>query len=156
MEIPELNAMFLFRRRPVALPADLRPSWRIGLILLLLKVCCRRGRSTLTRLHALSWGIRAEQTRSALLAVVTGSLAHNGDVIVRFDPALNRAVDFALGEQLIRRCGGSRIELAPKGDALATALEAAEEAYQTEKIFMREIKQKFTEGLVDQLFSRSN
>jgi hypothetical protein len=157
MDIPELDAPFVFRRRPVALPEDLRPAWRIGLILLLLKVCCRSGRSTLARLHALSWAIRADSSRHALLGLITGSHKYTArNVIVRFDPALNRAVDLALGERLVRRCAGRRIELLPKGDLLATALNSSENAYQTEKEFMRQVRQRFTEELVNQLFSGSN
>ena len=151
MEIPELHVEFVFRRRPVSLPADLRPGWRIGLVLLLLRLCSRRGRSSLTRLQTLSWAVRTENTRAALRRVLAGVIAPD-DIVVRFDPTLNRALDFALGEGLLRRCGGNRIELSPKGVQLADALAQDESAFRSEKGFMQEVRQEFTEALVSRIF----
>lgn len=85
--IPELETEFLFRRRPIAVPGDLRPSWRIGLLTLLLKRCCRQGRTSLTRLHVLNWAIRTEGNQQALLGLIAGNLRPDA-LVVRFDPAL--------------------------------------------------------------------
>lgn len=151
MTIPELDAEFLFRKRPVAVPGDLRPAWRIGLLLLLLKRCCRQGRSSLTRLHVLNWAIRTEENQHALLALVSSSLSPDS-LVVRFDPAFNRAVDFAIGEGLVRRVDGSRIEITPTGNALAEEIFNEEELYPAERLFMEEIRQRVTETLVDAIF----
>ncbi|MEP6534296.1 MAG: hypothetical protein ABJF23_03190 [Bryobacteraceae bacterium] len=67
-DIPELKAEFVFRQRPVAIPGDLRIGWRIGLLVLLMNGCCKSGRTSLTRLHVLSWGIRTLESRNALIA----------------------------------------------------------------------------------------
>jgi hypothetical protein len=72
--------------------------------------------------------------------------------MVRFDPALNRAIDFALGEGLVQRIAGSRIELTGNGDALASDILKDEALYPAEKSFVDEIRQQVTEGLVDQIF----
>src|SRR5258705_12942506 len=95
-EIPELKVEFVFRQRPLAIPGDLRPTWRIALIALLLKNCCRGGRSSFARLHVLSWGIRTQQSQSDLRAAAAGNVPLSS-VIVRFDPFLDRAIDFAIG-----------------------------------------------------------
>src|ERR1043165_5982080 len=91
MDIPELRSPFVFRRRPVSIPADLRPAWRIGLILLLLKKCCRQGKTSLTRLHVLSWGFISREGQSQLTAAATGRLAPDS-LVIRFEPFLLQAV----------------------------------------------------------------
>lgn len=108
IEIPELDAAFVFRRRPVAIPGDLRPSWRIGLLVQLLRRCCRGGRSTLARLHVLSWGIRTKESRRQLQDALNGHAAPDC-LIVRLEPFLNRAVDLAIGEDVTVHGEGAAI-----------------------------------------------
>ena len=149
--IPELDAAFIFRRRPVALPGDLRPTWRIGLIVLLLSQCCRQQRSSLTRIHVLNWAARSEANHADLTALTTGRLSPD-QLIVRFDPACNRAIDFAIGEGLLKRLDGSRIELTESGKGLAAEICNDTEVYVSEKRLVGTIKQKVSETLVDSIF----
>ena len=149
--IPELNAEFVFRRRPLPIPGDLRIAWRIGLITLLMSGCCRSGRTRLTRLHVLNWGIRTEYSRDALLAAVNNQ-RHPDSLLVRFEPFLNRAVDFALGEGLVERSNGAQLQLTEKGWALAAEIEADESVYIIEKQFIDTVRFRLTEKLVDQIF----
>ncbi len=150
-EIPELKADFVFRRRPFAIPGDLRPAWRIGLIVLLLKNCCRGGKSSLGRLHVLSWGIRSRQSRRDLEAATDGELPL-ASLIVRFDPFLDRAVDFAIGENLLTHIGGRAVELTASGRRLATEVESNNSLFEAEKSFIASIRRDVTEQLVDQMF----
>lgn len=149
--VPELDATFTFRRRPVALPGDLRPTWRIGLLALLLSQCCRQQRSSLTRLHVLNWAMRSEANHEDLMALIEGKLPPD-QLIVRFDPAFNRAIDFAIGERLVKRVDGSRIELTEQGKAFAEAISKDSEVYVIEKYLIGAIKQKASETLVDNIF----
>ena len=151
IDIPELKTEFLFRRRPVAIPGDLRPGWRIGLLVLLLNNCCRAGRTSLTRLHVLSWGIRTNESRRALRAALSRTFSPSS-LVVRFEPFLNRAVDFAIGEGLVRRSGGNKIELTPNGRKLAEELASIETAYVVERQFIEEIQLNVTEALVNHMF----
>lgn len=150
-EIPELKTDFVFRRRPFAIPGDLRPAWRIGLIVLLLKNCCRGGRSSLSRLHVLSWGFRTRQSQRDLKAAAEGDLPL-ASLIVRFDPFLDRAVDFAIGENILTHRGGKAVELTAIGRQLATDVEANDSLFEAEKLFMASIRRDVTEQLVDQMF----
>ncbi len=71
---------------------------------------------------------------------------------MRFDPACNRAIDFAIGEGLLKRVDGSRIELTESGKALAEEISNDSEVYVTEKKLAGAIKQKASETLVDNIF----
>ena len=155
LDIPELRTEFLFHRRPVAIPADLRPAWRIGLIVLLIKNCCRGARTSLARLHVLSWGFRSAEGRGQLQAAVQGQLSPDS-LVVRFEPFLVQAIDFAIGEGLLRREGGSRIELTQSGLHFAESLEGNGAAFQTEKAFMATLRTKISEELVNRMFGWRN
>lgn len=151
LDIPELKTSFLFRRRPVAIPGDLRPAWRIGLLILLLSHCCRSTKSSLARLHVLSWAIRTEQSQQDLLSVIERE-RNPSSLIVRFDPFLDRALDFAIGEGLITHCGGKAIELTSAGKALSLELDGSETLFLAEKKFIASVKHKVSEKLVNEVF----
>ena len=151
IDIPELRVPFIFRQRPVSLPADLRPAWRIGLIVLLLKRCCRQRRTSLTRLHVLSWGFVSPEGRSQLLAAAAGTLSPDS-LVIRFEPFLLQAVDYGVGEGLIRRDGGGKIELTEAGLRLAEELEADESAFASEKTVMGILHTRVSEDLVKRMF----
>lgn len=150
-DISKLNVEFVFGRRPVALPGDLRPTWRIGLLMLLLGQCCRQQRSSLTRLHVLNWAMRSEDNFGNLMALISQQLRPDA-LVVRFDPAFNRAIDFALGESLVQRVDGSRIALTHQGRDFATEILNTPNVYMNEKNLISTIKQKASETLVENIF----
>lgn len=151
--IPELDAGFTFERRPLSMPGDLRPGWRIAAIALLMNKCCRQNRTSFARLHVLSWAIRTDASRASLLAAVDGLLTPDS-VIARVEPSLNRAVDFALGEGLLRRIGGDRLELTQAGLAFAEEVDNDDRTFAAEKEFISTLRKRLTETLVNQLFGR--
>ena len=150
-DFPEFDVQFSFQRRPISLPGDLRPTWRIGLLTILMVQCCRQQRSSLTRLHVLSWAVRSEENYEDMLALIAGDLSPDA-LIVRFDPAVNRAIDFAIGEKLMARVDGSRIELTASGKNFAKEIFDDINVYSTEKSLAASLKQKVSETLVDSIF----
>lgn len=109
-----------FRRRPIPLTADQRAVWRMAALLVLLR-CAGRGatsRSSLRRLHVLSWGSRSEATHARLMEQLTNANALAG-AFVGVDPALNLAIDFAAGEGLVTREAHGRVSLTPDGKTCA-------------------------------------
>lgn len=151
VDLSEFDVRFSFKRRPISLPGDLRPTWRIGLLAILLTRCCRQQRSSLTRLHVLSWAIRSKENYEDMLALISGDLSPDY-LIVRFDPAVNRAIDFAIGEGLMARVDGSRIELTALGKKFSNEIFGDVNVYATEKSLAASLKQRVSEALVDSIF----
>lgn len=147
----EFDTPFLFQRRPLSLPEDLRPSWRIALLVLLMHGCCRGSKSSRARLHVLSWSVRSADSLQNLLSATTGEL-NPRSLIVRVDPFLDRAIDFAVGEGLIERIGGKGLNLTSSGKNYASAIEEAAEIFVLEKSFIQAIGHKVTEDLVAKMF----
>jgi hypothetical protein len=160
-----LDVPVTFERQPVPLPCDLRPVWRLHVLVLMLDQCWG-GKATHQQLHVLDWAIRTEETRRAFLQFIRGERAPN-QIIVRYDPSLNRAVDFAFGEGLAahreeapalvevepRRPGSYRVILTKKGRDLVRSIRDAKDCFQVEKGFLDSIGRKITQEQVESLFT---
>jgi len=152
MNLPEEfeGARFLFRKQPVALPPDLRPIWRISVLLLILHRCCRQKRASLNKLHVLSWAIRTSQSRQTFLDVFNG-VAHPDKAVIRFDPAMNRALDLVRGENLVQQIGGDHFQITTKGTALSGEIESDDDLMRVEKWFLGELGSNATETRIKKL-----
>jgi hypothetical protein len=165
-----LNVPFTFHRRPRALPCSMRPVWRLHLLVLVLDHCWA-GKASLEQLHVLNWAIRSEETRQLFLQFIKGKRAPN-QIIVRYDPSLSRAIDFAFAEKLVMRheqqlsllpdvddegkkSPPHRIVLSSKGKALVRTIMADEDAFVVERAFLNAIGRKVTQSQVDSLFTWS-
>lgn len=144
------GASFRFSARPIAIPPDLRPVWRMTILVLFLHRCCRQGKSSLKKLHVLNWAIRHPASRQTLLDVLEGRVRPDR-AIVRFDPALNRALDLAKGEELVEQVSGDRFQITAKGQLLAEEAMNDSACLTSEKWFMSEVGSKVTEVKINQL-----
>lgn len=169
-----LDVPFTFRRRPRAIPCAMRPVWRLHVLVLILDQC-RGGRASLEQLHVLNWAIRSEESRLLFLQFVRGYRAPN-QIVVRYDPSLSRAVDFAFAERLVARHESQlslfgeqaqrperksrvphyRIILGERGRALARQIHQTEDAFVVEKQFLQSIGRKVSQEQVQSLFTWSN
>ncbi|SRR5260370_885242 len=143
---------YRFQAREMALPPDMRTSWRIPVLLMLLRKC-HGDSATLGQAHVLNWAIRSEEGRAAFLRAYTGS-PQLGDVIQRFDPTLDRTIDYALGCRLAELTLSGRVRLTQAG---ATLLRAIREkgAFDREAEFLGEIPGKFSQRRLDAMVAIS-
>ena len=146
-----IDVPFQFVLRPMSLPADLRPHWRIAVTLLILQVCCRGGRSHFDRLHALHWAIRNRDAQQVFLEALSGFRVPD-EAIIRREPWVNRAIDLAQGEQLVVVHNGT-VALTAKGIAAALELNADQTLLRAEKEFLTRVKRLVTETRIDELLS---
>lgn len=160
-----LDEPFCFRKRPVAISADLRPVRRIALLLLMLDKC-RGGKASHDQLHVLNWALRNSESQHALLEFIQGG-NHPDKPIVRFDPSLDRATLFAEAEGLVlmelvgvkdgERTEGSwpgyRVKLLELGKQLVEEIKKMENCFEPEKDFLNRLGGKFTQEKVKGLFN---
>src|SRR5687767_3185407 len=97
-ELPS-GVSFIFKRRPSPLPADLRPRWRVSLLLLIL-FHSRGQKASLQKLHVMNWALHSECTRGLLLRFAEGRIPKDS-LIPRIEPSLTRAIDLAMAENLV-------------------------------------------------------
>lgn len=87
-----------FEAKPDAVPYNYRISYKLAQLCLIIEICCRGGCSLL-KLHMISIGLNTKQDMEALKDLAYDRLARY--TVVRFDPAVNHAVRFALADGLI-------------------------------------------------------
>ena len=65
-----------FNPRPTSLPCDLRPVWRIAVLVLILNQC-RQMRATIEQLHVMNWSVRNRSAQDRFLAYLEGNESPN-------------------------------------------------------------------------------
>lgn len=151
----ELQHRFTFRLRPEPVPGDLRTEWRMSVILLMLLRCGHAGKMSVKKAHLLNWAVLSLETRRTLLRMLEGTRQLT-DIPVRFDPALNRALDFSRAEALLyieEKTTGSIVRLLPKGEELAKGLYREPDCLETEKAFFNLLRGKLSEEKVAELLT---
>lgn len=152
-ELKELNVAFTFTRRPTPVPGDLRPVWKLALVILILHFS-RGKRSSLERLHLMSWASRTRASRYETKMWLRGA-SQKQELVPRIDPSLNRAVDFAIGEGLIAIKSGKSFVLTEIGDDLASEVVEYRESFTNEIEFLEEVSKFATQTRIDRLLSWS-
>jgi hypothetical protein len=147
----DIEIPFRFTERPTPLAGDLRPAWRIGLILLIL-FYSRGQKATLQKLHLLNSACCSNATRQAYLRYARGE-ARKDEIISRIEPSLNRALNFARGEGLLEIEKGKNMKLTPAGLNAARELDRTTDCLDAEKAFLKTVKPFATEGNIEELFS---
>ena len=99
--------------------AELRPDWKIGALLLVLHLSSRGGKSSLRRLHILNWALRSAKNRTEF-EEVRERQQHLFSFQFRFEPALGRAINLAVGEKFIEWVDGDRLQITAKGTRWVT------------------------------------
>ena len=149
----EIERDFVFRLRAEPIPGDLRPVWRIAmLVLMLLRAGHGRGMS-LKKALILNWGVRTAETREALLRMIEGRRRLE-DIPVRFDPALNRALHYAAAEGLVNiesKTTGSVISMQSAGEIIANLIYKTRDCMETEKAFFDRVRGRMPETKVKEL-----
>lgn len=137
-----------FVRRPAPVLAEHRPMYKLGQVLLVLHLGSAGGKSSLPRLHLFNWALKDAKRRAALLEAATTrrlNVAAWG-----FDPALAFAIRYGLAERLVEETTtGYRIT--EDGDALARDMANDEEVFRTEKEFLRGVRTRITQTMVDEV-----
>ncbi|WP_338752289.1 hypothetical protein [Janibacter alittae] len=118
-----LDAPMNFTARADPISPDFRPERRVAVCMLIVDKC-RAGKASWKAMHVLSWALQSPKRVDMLTNLKNG--ANLLDIpVVRFEPALDRALDLALGVGFLTRDGVGPFELTGAGrEALAEMREA--------------------------------
>jgi hypothetical protein len=140
------RAGFTFRRRPTSVPPDIRPEWRIPLLLLMIQSC--RGQvASREQLHVLNSAILSAGSRRALLAALGGQLAPRSPVL-QFEPAFDRAIDRGLGLGLITANPQGRLDLTDLGRSVAAAVDSDAALFTAERELLASLPRSLSQTAV--------
>lgn len=124
-----------FAKKPIPLPAEYRPMYKIALIVMILKYCCRGESSSLLKLHLFSWALASEKNMNELRGFVTSNFKTDFSVW-GIEPALNRALQLAVAENICDLVNGKNYKLTEKGNIFFDMIKADKELFDIEKAFL--------------------
>ncbi|MEU5786189.1 hypothetical protein ABZ754_00480 [Micromonospora purpureochromogenes] len=143
-----LDLGFEFVHQPDPVAAGMRPKRRVPL-LLLLTAKSRGNRLSWKGVHLLSWAVRSTEHMDLLLTLEAGY-----DVpdlpIVRIEPAMDRAIDLALGLGFLTALNGRSFQLTPLGVELVREIERSA-AFFAEREQLARLRGKLTQIQVERL-----
>ena len=151
----ETARSFRFRRRPMAIAAELRPDWKMGTLLLILHLSSWGGKSSLRRLHILNWALRSPKNRAEFEQV----REHQQPLFnfqFRFEPALGRAINLAVGEKLVEWVGGDRLQISTKGKRWIADVMKDDSVMYLEREFLTRIGKDITEVIASEMIDVGN
>jgi hypothetical protein len=140
------GAGFTFQRRPTAVPPDIRPEWRLPLLLLMVQRC-RNQTASREQLHVLNSAILSAGSRRALLAALGGHISPRSPAL-QLEPAFDRAIDRALGLGLVTANAQGRIGLTDLGRSIAVAVESDMELFTAERELLGSLPQSISQTAV--------
>lgn len=142
----------IFNSKADAVPYNYRISYKVSLICLIIGKCCGRKGCSSIKLQMINAAVNTVKGRSELLNLTDGK--HISDVtLIRFDPAISRAINYALADNLIFQQGNGLFRLKKKGKELMNEIYRDEELMIVEKSFFMELASKLTEDIIDNIAS---
>lgn len=144
------NHGIVFDAKPNAVPYNYRISYKVSQICLILaKSCWGKSGCLPVKLHMISFALCSKSTMDKLLDFAQNDFAP--PPIVRFDPAVNKAVAFATADGLILQARNGKYILTDKGRKLVEEIDNDTTVLLTEKADLSSLSKKLTDEKIKQL-----
>lgn len=145
-----------FVKRPIPLPAEYRPMYKIALIVMMLKICCRNETSNLLKLHLLSWALSSQKNMNELRDYIISNFRSDFSVW-GIEPALNRALQLSVAENICDIVNGKSYKLTEKGNRFYQMIKSDSELFELEKSLLNFIgKNKITDNRINEMTQKWN
>jgi hypothetical protein len=142
-----------FSKKPISIPADYRPAYKVAQICLVLKYACIGEKSSLLKFHLISWAFKSIANRQTLLTFIKDP--KNSDLSVwGIEPTLNRALHIAVADEF---CSykNANYKLEDKGLRFAKIIEDEGDILNDEIELLRQIgKRGITEKSIQNLTNK--
>ncbi|EGX6962647.1 hypothetical protein QNZ65_002574 [Vibrio parahaemolyticus] len=141
----------VFSRKKSAVIPELRPMYKIGKILLILKLCCSGGKASLLKLHLFNWAMLEEKRMKALQLS-----AEKKEMLIGvwgIDPSLNMALSYAVSEGLVARTSNGSYQLTEKAESFISG-SGLLKLFDTDTVELKLIAKKITETMITKAAKR--
>lgn len=134
-----------------AVPYNYRISYKVTQLCLIMRICGWGDVCSLIKLHMISFALISRGNMMRLVDFVegTGSMP-----IVRFDPAVNRALTYAIAYGLIERQQSAKYKLTNRGQRLAEQIMIVGDLMAVEISDLKMLAKKLTETKVNEIVDR--
>ena len=139
----------IFDAKPDAIPFNYRISYKISLLCMIIKKCCGRRGCSLVKMHIIASAVSDLEYEEKLKKYLTNHIAN--EFVVRFEPSLNRALEYALADQFIVQQVNGSYKLLERGKKLVNEIINDDSIFQHEKLVMDEMGSDLTEEKIKSL-----
>lgn len=145
-----LTNKIVFDSKPDAVPYNYRISYKMAqLCLIISKSCSGREGCSLVKLHIISNGLNTERNMRELEDYVDERM---GFMLVRFDPAVNRALKYAIADGLVAQLKNGTFKLTNNGKEFIKRIDK-EDILLQEKAFLSKLGTRLTKEKIERLMS---
>ena len=143
-----LQADIVFDAKPDAVPYNYRISYKVSQLCLIMHICGRGNSSSLIKLHMISFALLSRQNMNNLIDFTDRI---NQSVIVRFDPAVNKALTYALAYGFVVQQPTGNYKLTDQGKNFADRIKLAGDLLVTEIRELTDLSKRLTESRIKEL-----
>jgi hypothetical protein len=141
-----LTDNIIFDSKPDAVPFNYRLSYKVGQICLILSM--GNGGMSLLKIHLLSMALYTKEGMTLLKDYVDNNINYT---IIRFDPVINRALNFTIGDGLVSQQKNGLLRLTKKGKQFVDLINKEINIMLKEKHFLSEYANRLTEDKIKKL-----
>lgn len=144
-----LTDEIVFQSKPDAVPYNYRISYKIAQVCMIIFKSSKGRGCSLIKLHIISTALNKKEYMIDLLDYVNNQIDY---ILVRFDPVVNRAIKYAIADELVIQQKNDTFKLTKKGEKLVKMVEE-ENVLVRERSSLNELGTKLTNEKINQLMS---
>jgi hypothetical protein len=138
----------VFDAKPDAVPYNYRISYKVTQLCLILRICGWGDSCSLIKLHMISFALISSANMKKLIEVAEGT---GFAPIVRFDPAVNRAITYAIAYGFIEQQQNAKYKLTNSGQRLADQIRIVGDLMAVEVSNLSLLAKKLTEAKIKEV-----
>jgi len=138
----------MFDAKPDAVPYNYRISYKVTQLCLILRICGWRDTCSLIKLHMISFALISRANMKRLVEFVGETI---NAPIIRFDPAVNRALAYAIAYGFIEQRKSATYKLTERGQKLADQIKLVGDLMAVEISDLDLLAKKLTETKVNEI-----
>lgn len=138
----------VFNAKPDAVPYNYRISYKVSQLCLIMRLCGWGDTCSLIKLQMISYALFSKETMNRLIDYTDG---RSPAPIVRFDPAVNKALTYAIAYGFVSQQKSGNYKLTTKGHNLAEQIKSAGDLMVAELACLKELSKKLTEVKIKEL-----
>ena len=143
-----INSDIIFDPKATAVPYNYRISYKIALICAIIGKCCGKKGCSAIKLQMINAATISQKVKAELFSLISNPFVME-TTIIRFDPAISRAINLALADEIIYRQSNGLYRLKDKGKKLVDLIYEDDTVMMVEKQLLTELSNKLTEGIID-------
>lgn len=135
--IPDKVNEIRIKNRPSPVPYNYRITYKISQILLIIYTTTGKRACSLLSIHILSVALSSLEEQRKLINYLKEQ--ESGNFLIRFDPAVDRAINFAIAEKLLFKQKNGKLKLIKLGLEFIEDIKKNNDLFIFEKDFLNEV-----------------